>query len=272
MARRTVADEIGESLLRLPWWVNLILAAITYISLKYIPPAIEIQNPIIKAIVSSLPHFAGFFAVFLSIMALMSAIKAWQRGELLERQTSLKSIQQLTWKEFEYLIGEAYRRQGYTVKENFSNGPDEGIDLVLSKNSKTILVQCKKWLSGKVGVSIIREHLGVIVAHRANNGIVVCSNGFTDEAKNFAEKTRIELVGPKELVKLISSVQEKSNEKFEDLLELNQSQGTIGVNDSNACPKCGSPMVIRVAKRGAHKGESFYGCKRYPMCRGIRKI
>ncbi|MBD1602484.1 hypothetical protein HAQ05_27845 [Pseudomonas sp. CA3A] len=30
-------------------------------------------------------------------------------------------------------------------------------------------------------------------------------------------------------------------------------------------------MVQRVARRGKHKGSSFYGCSKYPRCTGIRQ-
>lgn len=33
------------------------------------------------------------------------------------------------------------------------------------------------------------------------------------------------------------------------------------------CPKCGVPMVRRVAKRGEHRGQAFFGCPNYPRCR-----
>jgi ssDNA-binding Zn-finger/Zn-ribbon topoisomerase 1 len=35
------------------------------------------------------------------------------------------------------------------------------------------------------------------------------------------------------------------------------------------CPKCGSKMALRTAKRGSLAGESFYGCTTYPKCRTI---
>ncbi|HEX2996233.1 MAG TPA: DUF2726 domain-containing protein [Anaerolineales bacterium] len=37
------------------------------------------------------------------------------------------------------------------------------------------------------------------------------------------------------------------------------------------CPKCGSDMVLRTAKSGANQGEKFWGCSKYPQCRGIVK-
>jgi hypothetical protein len=35
------------------------------------------------------------------------------------------------------------------------------------------------------------------------------------------------------------------------------------------CPKCGVPMVIRMAKRGNTPGQQFYGCSNYPQCRVV---
>lgn len=34
-----------------------------------------------------------------------------------------------------------------------------------------------------------------------------------------------------------------------------------------SCPKCGSLMVLRTAKRGPNAGGKFYGCSRYPNCK-----
>ena len=38
------------------------------------------------------------------------------------------------------------------------------------------------------------------------------------------------------------------------------------------CPKCGSEMVLRTAKRGDNQGGKFWGCSKYPECRGIVNI
>ena len=38
------------------------------------------------------------------------------------------------------------------------------------------------------------------------------------------------------------------------------------------CPKCGAPMVRRVAKFGERAGKAFYGCSKYPACKSIINI
>lgn len=35
------------------------------------------------------------------------------------------------------------------------------------------------------------------------------------------------------------------------------------------CPKCGSSMILRIAKKGQNAGEKFYGCSSYPKCKAI---
>lgn len=35
------------------------------------------------------------------------------------------------------------------------------------------------------------------------------------------------------------------------------------------CPECGGPMVSRQNKRD---GSRFWGCKKYPACRGTRNV
>ena len=35
------------------------------------------------------------------------------------------------------------------------------------------------------------------------------------------------------------------------------------------CPRCGAPMVKRTAGKGPYAGKVFYGCSRYPHCKGI---
>lgn len=38
-----------------------------------------------------------------------------------------------------------------------------------------------------------------------------------------------------------------------------------------ACPKCGSGMTLREAKKGQNIGQQFWGCNQFPKCRGVMK-
>jgi len=39
-----------------------------------------------------------------------------------------------------------------------------------------------------------------------------------------------------------------------------------------ACPVCAQPMVQRIARKGPHANQPFWGCSRYPDCRATRAV
>lgn len=40
--------------------------------------------------------------------------------------------------------------------------------------------------------------------------------------------------------------------------------------NKNICPRCGSKLVLRTAKKGPNAGNQFYGCSAFPKCRYTR--
>lgn len=277
MGRRndSVAGDIITMLLKSPWQVNLIITGVVYGFLKFILPIIPIENVILKPMTNALHLTAGWWALVLLIITAVSFIRSLNQSKKLEhqtglrhpsrnleRQTGLKSIAKLHWKDFEYLMGEAYRRDGYEVIENFDAGADGGIDLKLRNKDELVLVQCKHWKEHKVGVKIVRELYGVIHSEGADRGIVVTSGNYTRDAIEFARGKSVTLINGEGLINLLSQVQKSDN------IKTNQEQ-----NKTNpCCPKCDSTMVMRTAKCGTNAGNQFWGCSKYPDCRGTVNI
>lgn len=38
------------------------------------------------------------------------------------------------------------------------------------------------------------------------------------------------------------------------------------------CPKCGASMVLRETRKGQNVGKKFWGCTKFPQCRGIMNV
>ena len=160
------------------------------------------------------------------------------------------------------MVGEAYRRLGSTVEESLGGGADGGVDLVLRNGGATTLVQCKQWKVFSVGAPVVREMFGLLTHHQASRAIIITSGDFTTEARAFAAGKPIELVDGTGLLDLIRAVQPKNGQS--------PAAASADRPAAPACPKCGSAMVHRTAKRGANAGKSFWGCSTYPKCGGIR--
>jgi hypothetical protein len=45
--------------------------------------------------------------------------------------------------------------------------------------------------------------------------------------------------------------------------------GSPILNEVPACPRCGGEMIERTATRGQFVGKPFWGCRKYPRCRGV---
>ena len=99
---------------------------------------------------------ASIFQYLLPVLCLVgAALSAWKRSKrksLVQGITASEpaaSLDVMTWKEFELLVGEAFRQKGYKVTELGGAGPDGGVDLLLAKGGETTLVQCKQWKAFK---------------------------------------------------------------------------------------------------------------------------
>ncbi len=251
-------EGILNLLTELPWWVSVIVSATVFVSLKWLLPSIQIDNIFLKGITQASPNLAIPFALLLLMPAPLSALNSWRKKRLLDKQKGIDSIRRLSWKEFEEMVAEFFRRKGYSVIENSSTGPDGGVDVTLKKNGNLFLVQCKQWKAQKVGVQVVREMFGVMTAEQATGVIVITSGFFTQEAQRFSAGKPIELIEGGQLASLVKSVQ----------AEKGRPAKIITASESpNRCPRCGNELVLRTAHRGQNAGSKFFGCTGYPTCR-----
>jgi len=51
-----------------------------------------------------------------------------------------------------------------------------------------------------------------------------------------------------------------------------QNSGRDAVSPAPLCPQCNAAMVLRKARKGKNAGNEFWGCSKYPNCRGTRQI
>lgn len=279
MARKKQSpiEDLIEIASKLPWKASVVLALIAYLlfhymaSLPLIPAATSDMKNFGQSIGSSLGRqlmitFATFLQYIIPFAFLVGAglsfYKQRRHSELhheIASNPSRDALERMSWHEFEGLVAETFRRKGYRVVEQGGDGPDGGVDLELYMGNDKYLVQCKQWKVAKVGVATVRELYGVMTAERAVGGFVVASGNFTDDAKKFSEGRSIKLVATQSLLHLIGN----------DGTAPSTTSSNVAASEP-ACPKCGSPMIQRTAKKGEKAGSKFWGCSRFPDCRGIR--
>lgn len=278
MARQNTSslEDIISVASKLPWWVGLALALVSYLVLHAVasrPPATvtapgQLGDFAIKQLITTMAMFGqivipGAFC----IGAMVSAIASFRQKKLYDNVSSSpggNAINEMKWEDFERFVGEYFHRKGFQVSREGGNGHDGGIDLVLRQKGETYLVQCKQWKAYKVGVQPVREFYGVMASRRAAGGYFVTSGVFTDEAIKFAQGLNIEMVDGNRLRGMIAAASKPPPSKTAEVAR--------PITTTPTCPKCGSEMIKRVARQGANAGNGFWGCATYPKCKGIRQL
>jgi restriction system protein len=184
-----------------------------------------------------------------------------QRLREIEQAKTISQMQTLVPERFEELVAETFRKKGYAATLTPQQA-DHGIDVVLrAPNGEKEIVQCKRYI-GQVGEPVVRDFYGALLHENAVRGYIVTTGSFTYQAVTWARGKPIELIEGPQLSRMMKSAP----------ASLTAAQPTNPSSQSSVvpqCPKCGAPMVLRTAHKGAYAGRTFYGCSNYPRCHGI---
>jgi restriction system protein len=286
MARKRKTSPLEDMLdlvSLLPWWAGVAIAAIGYVVLHRMAAPVQVtalqpgqvSHLMTQTVIAGLATAGQYIVPLVGLVgAAMSFFRRKQRAALVTdvaQAQSANALDGMSWREFEMLVGEAYRLQGYRVTETGGGGADGGIDLALTKGSEKFLVQCKQWKAYKVGVDVVRELYGVMAAKGATGGFVVTSGRFTDDAKAFAEGRNVQLVdGPKLFSMIKQAKLSLSATAQQPASKPTMAQSNTAIEPN--CPQCGSGMVKRTARKGGNAGGEFWGCSKYPTCKGVLQL
>ena len=276
-------EDILDVVSLLPWWAGVAIAVIGYVVLHRLAVPVQVTSVqpgqlsqlVTQSLITALASVGQYIVPLVGLVgAAVSFFRRKQRCALftdVAQAQSTHALDGMSWREFEMLVGEAFRLQGYSVTETGGGGADGGIDLILSKGAEKFLVQCKQWKAYKVGVDVVRELYGVMAAIGATGGFVVTSGRFTVDASNFAAGRNVRLIDGPKLFALIKQAKQ-STKMAADQTGNTQRPAQLKAAADLSCPHCGSTVVKRVARKGSNAGSEFWGCSTFPSCRGIRQL
>jgi restriction system protein len=262
--RNTPAEDFFESVVDLssilPWWLTLSTAVLLFI---FVPLNIIYTTPtnfsesatfiLWLFIQGTFKYMIPMALVIGAVLNILVKIKSVTLFSNISNRGASEVISKLSWQDFEFLLSEWFRKQGYATEITGGGGADGGIDIKLSKDGKTSLVQCKHYKAWKVSVKTVREFFGIVTAENASEGYIVTSGRFTNDAYTFAEGKNIHLIDGRDLVEMLDSG---------DISTANNL-----VNAAVVCPKCGGQLIERDGKFG-----KFLGCDNYPKCKYTKDI
>ena len=106
--------------------------------------------------------------------------------------------------QFEVELANLYRALGYTASLTAVTG-DDGVDIMLKKSGRTIVVQCKAH-GNPVGPHVIRDLYGAMRHFNADEAILASMAGWTQGVVNFARGKPIKLIQLRDIIRMQSSL------------------------------------------------------------------
>ena len=205
MARRKInsVEDIVELTAQVPWRAAVVAATLSAALLFAIAhvalPAAQVADSSFSE--TAVPVLRGLTMTGMVLLPLLclavAALSGWLHYKDQRNYADMFSergrflLQHLSWREFENLVAEFFRRKGFSVEQRSGRLPEGGVDLVASIGEDRYLVQCKHWRVQRVGVAVVRDLCRIAETEDAAGIFVVTSGSFTDEARRFVEQNRI---------------------------------------------------------------------------------
>ena len=258
MSRNEPIVEFLKDLRHVPWWISGFFGILVYLSITELLPRIVGESTMVALVVDKVRWLSLLFLV----PAVISASRVLHGKFLLAANRAIEDIRSLHWQKFEELVEAYYRDHGFRTYRQLETGSDGGVDIRLSNNrGERYLVQCKQWLNQSIGVKIMKELYGIVAAEGATGGIAITSGSYTRGAREFAQGVSVALIDGRGLQQMLG-------DRVATVSDSSKSPTT----SSPACPRCGSALVLRTARRGAHAGSEFHGCSSFPKCRSTQDL
>lgn len=178
------------------------------------------------------------FAAIVALGWLIVQLEARDRRHLVEWTTNLRL---LNAEEFEWLVGELFRREGWNVGETGrQESADGNVDLVLTRSGLRRIVQCKRWSARLVGVEDVRGFAGTLMREGlpGSAGVFVTLSTFGKQARTEAQAVGLTILDGRDLYSRV----EKARRTEE-------------------CPTCRAPMLLDRSAQGWWLHCVAVGCR-----------
>ncbi len=183
MKLKMAENSLFAILMRSPWWMSFgIATGIVAIAAASLPPAWMV--------------YGMFVAAPFVVTGAFAAWRQFRSPSAVRVDATLNAIRAMSWNEFAGAVESALRAEGFEVTRIHRSESD----FEARKASRTTLVGCKRFKVARTGIKPLQELHAAMSTREADDAIYVAVGEVTDQARQFAARSRIRLVQGAELV------------------------------------------------------------------------
>jgi restriction system protein len=186
MRWKMAENSLFAILLRNPWWISAAIAAgFVAMTLAMFP--------------SEWRWYGAFLGAPFAVIACIALYRQLRAPSTRRVTSTLEAVRAMSWSDFSSALESGFRRDGYDVRRLAG----AAADFEIAKEGRRAVVSGKRWKVARTGVEPLRELEGAKDAHDAHESIYVVAGDLTDNARDFAVRKRIRLIGGAELTRLV---------------------------------------------------------------------
>lgn len=162
-------------LLRSPWWVSMLIAAVlALLAAALLPAAYRVVGAL-----SAMPFV---------VIGAIAAARQWRLPSTAQIAQTVAATRSMNWPQFAALLEQAFRRDGYTVTRGSATS---AFDFELERKGRTMLVAARRWKSARTGLETLRALQAARDDKEAPDALLISLGELTDNARPFAAEHRI---------------------------------------------------------------------------------
>jgi restriction system protein len=176
MKFKMAPNSVFAILLRNPWWVSFLLAAVISLLCAALLP----KEYVAFGIISVFPFL---------VIGCVALKRQWSMPSPAAVEAETARLAGLSWKEFANELEAKFAKQGYAVERLNGGNAAKGegaADFRLTKAGQTILVAAKRYKAATHGVEALQALVVQKEAQGADRAMYVCLGALSEQAEKFA--------------------------------------------------------------------------------------
>lgn len=182
-------NSLFAILLRSPWWVSIVTAAVVALLARLILP----DYLAVYSVISGLPFL---------IIGAIAAYKQMRVPSAARVASTIEAVSAMNWRDFAAALEAGLRNDGYAVTRLDGGAADFSI----YKDGRTALVCAKRWKAARHGIEPLRDLVAAREKQDAHEAVYVAAGELTDNARSYGTEHGVRLIGGAELARLLRGV------------------------------------------------------------------
>ncbi len=180
MKFKIAPNSLFAILLRNPWWISFLLAAV----ISAICAALLPKELVVFGVLGTMPFL---------VTGCVALKRQWNAPSAVALQANALRLAGLPWKDFSKELEAKFASQGFAVERLTGKKAEGAADFLLTKSGQSTLVAAKRYKAAKHGVEALQALVAQQEAIGANKAMYVCLGALSEQAEKYAKDRGISL-------------------------------------------------------------------------------